>query len=128
MKRKIQRALLWGITCAIPVVIAACYGMVMSFYKPGRVLDKTTQKGIADIEVRCVGLAEDAGSVEDAGGDTGLLAVTDAEGSFVLNTNPCDTLRFIDVDGEANGGQYTSVEMPIGAEGEELVVEMELTN
>jgi hypothetical protein len=125
--RNIQRLLLWLITGAIPVVIAACYGVVMDFYKPGKVLDKATQKGIPDIEVRCAGLTEDAGAVEDAGEDTGLLAVSDAEGSFVISGQPgCDTLRFIDVDGADNGGQYSAVEAPLGADGAELVVEMEL--
>ena len=125
--RNVQRVLLWLITGAIPVVIAACYGVVMEYYKPGKVTDKTSQKGIPDVEVRCAGLAEDAGPVEDAAADPGVLAISDAEGSFVISVLPsCDTLRFVDVDGEENGGQYASVEAPLGANGAELMVEMEL--
>jgi PAS domain-containing protein len=125
--KSLRRGLLWLVTCAIPVTIAACYGMVMEFYKPGRVLNKETQEGIKDIEVRCAdddGADVDAGAAEDGGAMSDALAVTDEQGGFVLYNDACQNLRFVDVDGDENGGSFETAEAPIGADGEELVVEM----
>jgi len=129
--RALKRGALWLVTFAIPVTIAACYGMVMNFYKPGKVLNKATQEGIKDIEVRCAEgqePVEDAGTSEDAAIGAETLAVTGDDGSFVLYDDLCQTLRFVDVDGADNGGDFAPVEAPIGADGEELIVEMETTS
>jgi hypothetical protein len=51
--RRISRLFLKVVTLAVPVFIAACYGIAYSFSQRGKVLDRDTKKGIADLRVEC---------------------------------------------------------------------------
>jgi len=132
----IKRSLLWMLTAAVPVFIAACYGINYQFTKNGRVLDKTTRAGIANIEISCADPADvapivDAGSGEDGGAteDAGYHAsgfVSGADGSFFWGSETaCNKLKFEDIDGQENGGLYLTKIEPIDTTDKELVVEME---
>jgi hypothetical protein len=88
----IAKILLWIIGVAIPVVIAACYGMPYKFSKTGKVVDAETKAGIDGIQVTCV-----------QGGQDEDVAFT-YSGDFTLWYDiPCDTLQIKDVDGAQNG-------------------------
>ena len=94
--RTIARFFLWLVTAAIPVVIAACYGMPYKYSKSGHVIDSETKEGIQGIQVTCV--------VNDSDYS---MAYTYEEGAFVIEYDAdCDALRVEDVDGEDNGGTY----------------------
>jgi hypothetical protein len=104
--RHCAKALLCLVTCAIPVFIAACYGGPVGSSEPcqGKVVDKTTNVGIAGIEIRCMV----AGSAYDAGWSA-------SDGSFNVSrptSSSCDSLVALDVDGSSNGSyRSTSVSL-----------------
>jgi len=134
----IKHSLLWMLTAAVPVFIAACYGINYQYSKKGRVLDKETRAGIANIEVSCVdpaavapvvdaGAGEDAGATEDAGYRPSGFSSSD-DGSFYWGGfEPCNKLKFEDIDGQENGGLYLTKIEPFSDSEQELVVEMEKT-
>jgi hypothetical protein len=110
--RSVARFLLWVVTGAVPFVIAACYGVMYSFSRSGRVVDAVTHQGIEGIQVTC-----------RAGGyvQSGTTSWTD--GQFLLEYDqPCETVDFTDVDGVANGS-YQATSVPLPSSGE-LLVEM----
>ena len=112
----IKKAMLWIITAVIPVVVAACYGVMYAFQKTGRVIDKDTREGIDGIQVSC--LVSSRNDVEDT-------AYT-YEGQFYLNYDrECNMLLFKDVDGEEGGGYYGEVIIPASEYDENVPVEME---
>jgi hypothetical protein len=112
----IKKAMLWVITAVIPVVVAACYGVMYAFQKTGTVIDKDTRQGIEGIQVSC--LVSNRGDVEST-------AYT-YEGQFYLNYDrECNMLLFQDVDGEDNGGYYGEVIIPASEYDENVPVEME---
>ena len=97
-----KKALLWLITAFIPVVVAACYGMMYSFDTSGKVIDKDTREGIDGIEVKCI--VDDKNDVED-------IDVT-FDGEFMLAFDrQCKKLVFEDFDGKDNGGYYCRLEI-----------------
>jgi hypothetical protein len=113
--RQLARALLKLATLAIPVVIAACYGVQYAFSKSGKVIDKSTHAGINGIKVSCV-LAD--GTVESE-------CYSDSEGSFVLMfDNACSKVTAEDVDGTENG-KYSRAEIAYSEESSVLLLEME---
>ena len=112
----IKKAMLWIITAVIPVVVAACYGVMYAFQKTGRVIDKDTREGIDGIQVSC--LVSSRSDVEDT-------AYT-YDGQFYLNYDrECNMLLFKDVDGEEGGGYYGEVIIPASEYDENVPVEME---
>jgi hypothetical protein len=92
--RSLARFFLWALTAAVPFVIAACYGVMYSFSRSGRVTDAVTGSGIRDIRVTCL-----------SGTSTVDTATTEYDGSYALFSDvaDCDQIRFEDVDGAANG-------------------------
>jgi hypothetical protein len=116
----IARFLLRMMTLAVPVVIAACYGVPQDYtLRNGRVVDKDTQRGIPGIKVTC--LTGDAGifstltngSMVDAGLTTLDAGASTEDGTFQLNGGvDCTSLLAEDVDGPANGGSYAPVTQP----------------
>jgi hypothetical protein len=93
-----RKALLWLITTAVPVVVAACYGVMYAFSKSGKVVDKHTGEGIYGLQVSCV--VSNRNDVEDS-------TYTYEDGGFVLGFDrECNMIVIEDVDGEENGGYY----------------------
>lgn len=126
------------LTAAVPVVIAACYGVPADYkVKLGKVVSGADQTPIQGIQVSCVhdgetvdaGVAEDAGQVEDAGEAQAYDVLTDENGQFSLDYsegNPCDSLQLNDVDGAENGGDFAPKTVPFVDDGSEEVIEMNL--
>lgn len=113
--RSVKKALLWILTVAIPVTIAACYGVAQRFSMGGRVTDATTGDGIEGIEVTCV----DAGSFDSS------MTWSDANGDFSVDYDtPCATVRADDVDG-ADNGSYVTATVPFDENADEILIEMD---
>ena len=111
--RSVARFLLWIVTGAVPFVIAACYGVMYSFSRNGRVVDAVTHTGIQGIQVTC-----------RAGGYVQSMANSATDGSFVIDYDqPCETVELTDVDGAANGS-YQATTVPFTSSGDLLLVEM----
>jgi len=114
LSRMVCRFFLWLIGVAIPVFIAACYGMPYQYTKQGRVIDRQTQGGIGHIKVSCV-----------QSGQTSTTTYTDAQGQFILDYDiPCDELQVTDVDG-ADNGAYQQRAVPFCDDCPEIVVELD---
>lgn len=112
--RIIAKFFLWLTTIAIPVVIAACYGMAYKFTKTGHVVDSETKAGIQGISVSCM-----------VGGNVEAADTTYEDGSFWLEFNTaCDELLVEDVDGEDNGGQYVDRSVPFCKDCEDITIEL----
>jgi len=110
-----SRFLLWLIGVAIPVFIAACYGMPYQYSKRGRVVDRQTQEGIPNIMVTCV----------RAGNDQFSIPSWD-DGRFELSYDlPCDDVRLTDTDGVDNGGEYKQRVVSFCDTCGDIVVEMD---
>ncbi|MEK7705105.1 MAG: hypothetical protein AAB426_09115 [Myxococcota bacterium] len=115
--RVVKKALLWVVSTAIPVTIAACYGVAYRFShsQSGRVLDAATSNGIAGIEVTCL--------VADGEQST---TYSREDGAFELPyEEPCDSVRAADVDGAENGGTYATETVPFDENADELVIELD---
>ncbi len=115
-----RRALLFGLTGLVSVVVTACYGMVYTFRSYGRVLDRDTGEALPDIRVRY--LAPD-------GTELGA-ARTDLRGDWAMETcGPSGgadaVLEFADTDGEAGGGDHATVTLTDPRLSRGGVVEME---
>jgi hypothetical protein len=122
MGKMLARPILWLLTTAIPVVIAACYGALESFRLWGNVVDRETGEGINNIKVSCIlsngptewSVEETQSSESSYYGDGGVGAGDEThsmpeDGYFSIGYDePCYKLRFEDVDGEANGGRYAT--------------------
>lgn len=139
MEKWLAKPFLWLFTSAIPVFISACYGVYYEALEfKGRVVDKQTGQGIGNIRVSChndrsVDVDTDTNSNADAG-PSELSNVVDStysidgDGSFSLYiSSPCSRLRFEDVDGEENGGNYATLDMEFSSDADEKVIaKMEL--
>jgi hypothetical protein len=127
----IAKPFLWLVNCAIPVFIAACYG---AYYEDGmfggehevratgKVNSAVTGQGVADIHVSCVRDGADGGLTLDA---TYSLPGDGAFELWYLEGEPCDTLRFEDLDGLDNDGLFATLEVPFDETLPETVVELE---
>ena len=127
----LAKSLLWLLTTAIPVFIAACYGAPMDGdwndggtdpekSVAGRVLSALTGSGIPYIKVSCVISGYSGEEVYD---DT--YSAPD-DGAFELWSSeytPCEILRFEDVDG-ADNGAYQTLELSYVDDGQDVVAEM----
>ena len=113
LSKLLARFCLWLIGVAIPVFIAACYGMPYRFTKNGRVVDAATGVGINGIKVTCLDGARDYN-----------YSYTYGNGGFELDYDrPCDAIRVDDVDGVANG-QYESTQVPFCEDCPDLTIEL----
>jgi len=108
MLKNIARACLRVVMLTLPVVIAACYGMPAKFSKNGKVIDKQTQAGIADIRVSCV---EANGTVSASASSYGT------DGAFILYYDTaCDHLDATDtVTNYAGAARYQETTVPFGS-------------
>lgn len=110
----VARFCLWLIGIAIPVFIAACYGMPYRFSKNGRVIDAATGKGLNGVKVICLQGERDWN-----------YEYTYHNGDFSLSyDSPCDAIRVDDVDGLDNGGEYASRTVPFCEECPDLTIEL----
>lgn len=113
--RTLKRALLWIVGTAIPITIAACYGVAYRFSKSGRVVDAATSVGITGVEVTCL-----VNNAEES------LAYSGADGGFELSYDKvCDEVRAADVDGAENGGTYAAKTVAFDEDAAELVIELD---
>jgi hypothetical protein len=128
--KHLAKPILWLLTTAIPVFIAACYGAPMeNLYDggsdpeksvAGRVLSALTGSGIPYVKVSCL-----------ISGTGGLEVYDDAysapgDGAFELQSSeysPCEILRFEDVDG-ADNGAYQTLDLEYVDNGQDVVAEM----
>lgn len=131
MLRRLAKPILWLLTTAIPVFIAACYGSPGDYsdggtgYDPeksitGRVLSALTGSGIPYIKVSCF-IAEYAG--QDVYDETYSKP---GDGAFELWSSeytPCEILRFEDVDGAQNGA-YQTLELNYVDNGLDVIAEL----
>jgi hypothetical protein len=127
----VKRSLLWLLTAAVPVVIAACYG-VMTNYKKVQVINSADKAPISGIQVRCDHIvledggagSEDGGSASEDAGIEGNVFTTDSEGRATIEYSIfCDSLSFTDVDGAENG-QFDSKTIDFVEGDDEEVVEL----
>lgn len=97
--RRISRILLGLLTTSIPVVIAACYGMMYAFSQRGKVIDKDTKAGVAGLRVECRNKADAMTARTHTG----------ADGTFGLHTMSHNGCLTIAVDDEReSGARYRS--------------------
>jgi len=127
---RVARILVGIFTFAIPVFIAACYG-VRGYYKGGKVLDKATRLGISDIDVTCM-QAQPRGSLERGGSSR----THDDTGSYlVYNDVACtsllaeDALKKETADGGTPSGsrtaRYTAKLVPFDEAAAQIDIELE---
>lgn len=101
-------------TAVAPVYIACAYGSPFNYSKDGRVVDAESKEGIEGIQVTCVVANQDHNSGTSTSG-----------GYFILSYDEvCDEVRFVDVDGEDNGGQYQTRVIPFDENAESWTVEL----
>ncbi len=97
--RRVSRFLLGMVTTSIPVVIAACYGMMYQFSQRGRVIDRNSKAGVAGLRVEC---RTDSNSMTDR-------TYSASDGSFDLHTTSSDDCTTIAVDDDReSGARYAS--------------------
>ncbi len=111
MKRRLEYLLLWALgfsaACSEDDPMVCMYGVPhLDAEMKGRVTD-VAGNPIPGIEV---------GLVESPGAPVADPTTTDAEGRYAVSGRvfaPNPTLRFADVDGEANGGLFATREMTV---------------
>lgn len=97
--RRMSRFLLGIVTTAIPVVIAACYGMAYEFAQRGKVVNKSTKAGVAGLRVEC---RTESNAMTDR-------TYTASDGAFALHAASQDGCRTIAVDDDReSGARYAS--------------------
>jgi hypothetical protein len=112
--RTIARFLLWILTSAIPVFLAACYGAPYGYSKNGRVIDSESKEGISGIKVIC-----------SENGNDWNYSYSWTDGYFNVDYDvPCDKLVLVDEDGLENGGFYPRRVVPFDEDCDEITVEM----
>ena len=106
MKRGTKNILLSLVGFSAAPILTACYGMPDNYYDESKLFDNikgfvvdTELNPIENIEIKV----------------NGLTCRTNEDGSFLLESEfyGYQTLIATDVDGEANGGEFGSVEVPI---------------
>jgi hypothetical protein len=143
MVKRLAKPLLWLLTTAIPVFIAACYGApacltnggdgdgdsdddyedtdpVTVFGFRGRVVSALSSVAIPYLRVTC-------GALGTEGAETVDTTYTKPDGSFELwypDVFPCDFLRFEDADGALNGS-FVAQEIPFAGAVQDDVYELE---
>ena len=111
--RNVARFLLWIVTAVTSFAIAACYGVMYSFQRAGRVTDAVTHAWIDGIQVNCL-----------VGGSVHSGTSSYDGGRFQLDYDiECDQVEFLDLDGPANG-TYLDQRVPFPSWGDDIVVEL----
>ncbi len=114
--RRVSRYLLGIVTCAVPVFIAACYGIAMSFSQRGRVIDKDSKAGVGGLRVECLTASS---AVSD-------MTTTALDGAFDLHTADQASCTTIAVDDQrAASSHYASTTAKSDAS-KDLVIEVAL--
>ena len=132
--KKLYRALVYLVTFAVPVVIAACYGVPYRFGRGGKVLDKNSRQPVSQIDLSCE--SSDAGSFYvDTTDELGEFKVTDFEN--------CPELRAVDSlavpgdagvsdAGAADAGRIaryaTKTGIPFGPDAGSITIELDRSN
>lgn len=97
--RRVSRFLLGIVTTSIPVVIAACYGMMYEFSQRGKVVDKSSKAGVAGLRVEC---RSETNTMTDR-------TYTATDGAFTLSTTSSSACKTIAVDDDReSGARYAS--------------------
>jgi hypothetical protein len=97
--RRVSRFLLGIVTTSIPVVIAACYGMMYEFSQRGKVVDKSSKSGVAGLRVEC---RSETNTMTDR-------TYTATDGAFALSAASSSACRTIAVDDDReSGARYAS--------------------
>ena len=134
--RLLAKLILWLLTTAIPVFIAACYGAPMDGMwdddagpdpeksVAGRVLAALTGSGIPYIKVSCLVSGYDGLEVYD---DTYSAPGDGAFELWASQYTPCEVLRFEDVDGAENG-TFQPKDVEYVDNGLDVVVELDEAN
>jgi hypothetical protein len=112
--KAIARACLKLVILAIPVTIAACYGMMTRYNKRGYVIDKQTRQGIDGVEVKCI----------LSGGAIGASNIS-TNGAFDLYYDTlCDHLEA--EEAPADGAvRYKKTSVPFDENSSTVTIEME---
>jgi hypothetical protein len=87
--RRVSRLLLGIVTTAVPVVIAACYGMAYTFSQRGHVIDKASKAGVAGLRVDCLSSSKNVS-------DTTLTSSTGAFELYASGQSACQTVAVTD--------------------------------
>jgi hypothetical protein len=101
--KTVSRWMLGLVTSAIPVVIAACYGVAYTFSQRGRVVDKSTKAGVAGLKVEC---RSSSNAVSD-------MSYSENDGQFSLfatNSASCVNVRV--TDEREIGARYATATVP----------------
>ena len=101
--KTVSRWMLGLVTSAIPVVIAACYGVAYTFSQRGRVVDKSTKAGVVGLKVECR-------STINAVGD---ISYSENDGQFSLFGTSRDSCANVRVTDEREvGTHYATTTVP----------------
>ena len=114
--RIISRFLLGIVTTAIPVVIAACYGMAYTFSQRGRVIDRDSKAGVPGLRVDCR-------SASNATTDSTLSA---SDGAFDLHALSPASCATIAVQDEREVGPHYPATTVASNSAQNLVIEVAL--
>ena len=115
---RIYRALVYLVTFAVPVVIAACYGPAYRYRKGGKVLDKVTRDPISQIDVSCTTAAGTAGPSRT--GSSGQYTIASDEACLTMTAvdhlGPYDAGVATDAgSSDAGPGERTARYAPMSA-------------
>ena len=118
--RWLSKPLLWLVTSAIPVVIAACYGVYDGLIsRSARVVDRDTGMGIGGIKVTCIDSEAGTGDSTYSFEHDGFFELYFSEG------DGCQFVRFEDVDGPENGGDFADRTVEWSAELEDSEIPLD---
>lgn len=104
--KNVSRWVLGLVTSAVPLVIAACYGVAYTFSQRGRVVDKNSKAGVAGLRVEC---RSTGNSVTD-------ISYSETDGQFFLSTMNAGSCANVQVSDEREVGKhYATTTVPSDA-------------
>jgi hypothetical protein len=113
--KNVSRWMLGLVTSAIPVVIAACYGVAYTFSQRGRVVDKSSKAGVAGLKVECR-------STSNAVGD---ISYSESDGQFSLFATSSDSCTNVRVTDEREVGTHYATTTVPSNHNQTLTIEVE---